>query len=106
MEKCKLVLAAVFALGQAVDLAKANDGKFTIGDIPLMVGPGLLVPGALAAAKAAELEWKGSSDEAKAELIKWSKENFNIHDKHAEKQIEAGIAMLVHAGNFFEPAAE
>lgn len=102
MQNCKIVLAALFSAVKAVDQAKQNDGKYTVADLGLLVLPATQIPGAVASAKAAEEEYKNLSDEQKAELIAWVKQDFDIADDKLEKKIEAGLAMLVHASEFFQ----
>jgi hypothetical protein len=102
MNNVKLVLGALFALGEAVDTAKKNNGKYDLADLGLLVDPAIRLPGAIAAAKAAEQEYMNATDEQKSELIAFIKQDFDIADDKLEKKIEAGLAMLAHAEAFFE----
>lgn len=101
MENLKLVLNELLGLGMAVDKAANDDGKFTLADLQYLVGPGIALPPAIAAAPAALQEWKNISAENKAVLYAWIESQFSIYDKAAEAKIEAGLEMLVQAGIFF-----
>jgi len=59
------------------------------------------VPAAISSAKPAFEAWKAATADERAELITWANGQFDIADDKAEAKIEAGLAMLVHAGAFF-----
>lgn len=103
MNAVKAVLGCLMALGESVDQAKQNDGKFTWTDIFFLVKPLSLAPDAYVQAKQAEQEWKHSTPEQRAEVIQWIKDNFKLSQKNAktEKHVEAALAIVVNANEFF-----
>lgn len=102
MESVKAVLGCLLALGESVDQAKQNDGKFTWTDIFFLVKPLSLAPQAYMSAKMAEQEWKNSTPEQRTEVIQWIKDNFKVSHAKTEKHVEAGLAILVNASEFFQ----
>lgn len=101
MDNVKKVVLFLASLGMSVDKAKNDDGKFTLADLKYLIDPGMQIGGVIPAAPLALKEWESASDEQRADLISTFKTQFDIHDDKAEKKIEAGIAMLVQAGEFF-----
>lgn len=95
MKNAKLVLGALFSLSMAVDEAEQNDGKIDMKDLPLLAGPALLFPGAIAAAKPAMEEFKNASKEERGELTLWIEKEYDIADDKLEKKIETVLAALV-----------
>lgn len=102
MESVKAVLGCLLALGESIDEAKQNDGKFTWSDLLLLGKPLKLVPDAYVAAKDAEKEWKNSTAEQRAEVIQWVRDNFKVSHAKTERHIEAGIGVVVNAAEFFQ----
>jgi hypothetical protein len=101
MKDLKEVLVLLFSLSAAVVNAKANDGKIDIQDLPLLLGPMMNLPAAAEGISNVLPQWKNASDDERAELINYIKEQFDIADDAAEKKIEAGLKMLVEAGALF-----
>src|SRR5258708_7579566 len=102
MENVKKLILFLGSLGMAVDKAKNDDGKFTMADLQYLVAPGMQLGGAIGAAPLALKEWEAGTDEQRASVVSEFKASFDIYDDNAEKKIEAGIAMLVAAGEFFQ----
>ncbi len=105
--KTKVVLMALFATAAAVDQAKANDGKISLADAPLLIGPAMQIPSAIAAAKEALVEFQTADTAAKTELANWLTANFDIVNDRLEQQIESvliGLAFI--AGAFTKPATK
>ncbi len=98
MKNVKLVLAALFSLSQAVDQAEQNDGKIDLKDLPLLAGPAMLMPGAIAGAKEALNEFKSASKEDRAELNKWIEVTYDISDDKLERKIEVVLEAVVILG--------
>lgn len=105
MEGIKAVLKVLFDIGMGLDKSMA-DKKFDLADIGNFIALLADLGPAVKAAPTALKDWAALTASERAELVTWVGENFSIYDKHAEKQIEVGIKILVLCGEFLEkPAA-
>lgn len=99
MENIKKVLAFAFALGEAVDAARA-DGQIDYKDLPLLLDPVLKLGAAVDAAKLAAEELKNLTAEERAELDAWAQAEFDISNDELEVKIEKGLALALHVAEF------
>lgn len=89
------VLTLAFDVVDAIQAAKANDGKIDLFDFPLLFP---LIASSQAGIKDIELvptEWKNSTADERAEVITMFKTRFDIADDVLEAKIEKLLEALV-----------
>lgn len=99
MDELKAVLDAVISTAVAIDQARA-DGKIDISDMQYATPLFFKLGPAVAGASKAYAEWKSASLEQRTALIASLHPNITIKSEVLHEKIEAGLAMLIHAGAF------
>lgn len=94
------LLSFLLSVEAAFESAKADDGKITVKDAPLLLGPGMKMIPALDGVSKALPEVKSMTDEARAELLQKLKAEYDIADDKLEMKVEAGIDWILATAKF------
>lgn len=94
------LLSFLLSLEAAFEQAKADDGKVTVKDAPLLLAPGMKLIPALDGVSKAVKEIESMADDARAELEAKLKSEFDIADDKLEMKIEAGVDWILSTGKF------
>jgi len=97
-EETKDVLALGLSLGMAVDKSLA-DGKIDWSDAANLVDVVRTAPAAISGITNVPNELKDLSAEEKAELMAWSKAEFDLRDDGLEATVEAGLGVGLAIAN-------
>lgn len=93
MDNVKLVLSALFSLGEGIE--KLVDGDVSLSDIFSLIQTAKKIKPALDAAPEALLELKASTDAQKAELKAFVEADLDLQHDEVEKVAEAVIEIAI-----------
>ena len=94
MNNVKELLGFVFSLTEGV-FKSLEDGKFDLTDMLHFVGAFKDLPSAVADITAIPDEIKNMTDEQKAELKQWVKDDFDIPLEGVEAAVESGLSIII-----------
>lgn len=92
-------LSGLLALYSGVQAAGA-DKKYDLTDLAHVAGPLMRLPGVIAMAKEAGVDYKSLDDVARAEVLAALKAEFNLENDVLEQKIEAGLEFALAGGKF------
>ena len=94
MNETKQLLNFVFSLTEGI-FKSLEDGKFGLTDMMNFVEAFKGLPGAIDDAHLIVSEIKNMTDEQKAELKQWVKDDFDIPLEGVEAAVESGLSIII-----------
>lgn len=98
MNEIKEMLSFAFLLSSAIEKS-LEDGKISIGDVPLFISPLLHAQSAFTGLDKIKEEMSVMDEVKKAELIEWLKQEFDLKHDKVENLIENGLIIGLSLSN-------
>lgn len=98
MNEIKEMLSFIFLLSSAVEKS-LQDGKISIGDVPLFISPLMHAQSAFSGIDKIKDEMKSMDEAKKSELCEWLKNEFDLSNDKVEHMIENGLVIGLSLSN-------
>ena len=105
IQNIKELLLFVCRLVNAIDKT-LEDGKFKFTELVNFIGAAQAIPAAVADIKEIPAEFKDLTDEEKAELVQYVKDEFDILGDEVEEFVEEAFKVALDLAKLIEKASE